>query len=101
MPWQRSSIAGGGIGSGLLLQIIGVGIPAVVVLRRAKHDSVLGHVSRYTVSLAWHEVGGLLVLGVGAVILAGLFALAEDGDLDWLTWSGGGERRNRRRRRAR
>jgi hypothetical protein len=66
---------------GLALQVIGVGIPASVAIRRA-HESGLGRaVTHYTVRLVWHEMlrsgadVALIILGVvlfvaGAVLLA-------------------------------
>jgi hypothetical protein len=70
---------------GLVLQVAGAGIPAFVVLERAKKDSVLGQISRYTVRLAWHEalrspadvalmVFGLAAFVGGAVLVARPFA---------------------------
>lgn len=66
---------------GLALQVIGVGIPVVTALRRAREGSVGGAVTHYTVRLVWHEMlrsradVALIVLGVvlfvvGAVVLA-------------------------------
>jgi hypothetical protein len=70
---------------GLVLQVAGAGVPALVVLERAKKDSMLGQISRYTVRLAWHEALrspadiALMVLGPvafmgGAVLVARPFA---------------------------
>ena len=70
---------------GLVLQVAGAGVPALVVLERAKKDSVLGQISRYTVRLAWHEalrspedvalmVFGLAAFVGGSVLVARPFA---------------------------
>src|SRR5437660_151313 len=66
---------------GLALQVVGVGIPVVIALRRAHEDGVLGGVTHYTVRLVRHEMlrsgadVALIVVGVvpfaaGAVVLA-------------------------------
>lgn len=60
---------------GFLLQVVGVGTPTAVVLERAKKDSVLGQVSRYTVRLAWHEAlrsaSDVALLAVGLMAFVG------------------------------
>jgi hypothetical protein len=67
---------------GLVLQIVGVAIPVVVVVQRAKKDNVVGQVTRYTVRLAWHEVlrsGSdltLIILGI-IIFVAGSIVLAR------------------------
>ncbi len=67
---------------GFALQVLGVGAPAAVVLERAKHDSALGQVTRYTIRLAWHEAlrsasdVGLLATGL-ALFVAGSMVLAR------------------------
>ncbi len=66
---------------GLSLQVIGVGIPVVTALHRAREASVGGAVTHYTLRLVWHEMlrsnadVALIVLGVvlfaaGAIVLA-------------------------------
>ncbi len=68
--------------AGLLAQIVGVGVPTVVVLLQAKHDSVVGHLTRYTVYLAWREVlrspadAALVALGI-VLFVVGSVALAR------------------------
>jgi hypothetical protein len=70
---------------GLLAQVIGAGFPAAVVLERAKKDSVIGQITRYTVRLAWHEAlrspsdvalmaFGLVAFVGGSVLVARPFA---------------------------
>jgi hypothetical protein len=70
---------------GLLVQVLGAGLPAVVVLERAKKDSVIGQITRYTVRLAWHEAlrspsdvalmaFGLVAFVGGSVLVARPFA---------------------------
>ena len=67
---------------GLVLQVIGVGIPVTVALRRAHEDGLGGAVTHYTVRLVWHEMlhrGGdvaLIVLGV-LLFAAGTAVLAR------------------------
>jgi hypothetical protein len=66
---------------GLALQVIGVGIPVTVALRRANKDGLVGSVTHYTVRLVWHEmlrsgadvaliIVGVVVFVAGAVVLA-------------------------------
>ncbi len=66
---------------GLVLQVIGVGIPVTAALQRASRDGALASITHYTVRLVWHEMLrshadiALIVLGViffaaGAVVLA-------------------------------
>lgn len=67
---------------GLALQVIGVGIPVVVAIRRAHEDGVVGSLTHYTIRLVWHEMlrsgadVALIVLGV-AVFVAGAVVLAR------------------------
>jgi hypothetical protein len=66
---------------GLALQVIGVGIPVVAALHRAREAGIGSAVTHYTIRLVWHEMlrsgadVALIVLGVvvfvaGAVVLA-------------------------------
>ena len=66
---------------GLVLQLIGVGIPAVTALHRAREAGLGGTVTHYTIRLVWREIlrsgadVALIALGVvlfvaGAVVLA-------------------------------
>ena len=70
------------IASGLVLQILGAGIPALIVVLRAKHDSVVGQIGLSTVRLAGHEVlrsrtdAELIVAGI-ALFVAGAILLAR------------------------
>src|SRR5262245_19246992 len=58
------------IAGGLVLQLIGIGVPVAVVVERAKHDNLLKNPDVYTVRLLWHELlqrhsdVALMVLGV-------------------------------------
>jgi hypothetical protein len=67
---------------GLVLQIVGVAIPALAALKRVNHDNAIGTVTHYTVRLILHEMlrhGGdvaLVVLGV-VVFVAGSVLLAR------------------------
>ena len=67
---------------GLVLQVIGIGIPVVTALRRAHESGVGGAVTHYTVRLVWHEMlrsgadVALIVLGV-VLFAAGAVALAR------------------------
>jgi hypothetical protein len=67
---------------GLVLQVVGVGIPVLVVVLRARHDSVVGHITRYTVRLAWTEMlhngsdVALILLGSG-VFVGGCVVMAR------------------------
>jgi uncharacterized membrane protein len=60
---------------GLLLQVVGVGIPVAAVVVRARKDSVLGHVTRYTVRLAWtemlHNGSDMALIVLGTVVFVG------------------------------
>ncbi len=70
------------IASGLVLQILGAGIPALIVVLRAKHDSVVGQIGLSTVRLAGHEVlrsrtdAELIVAGI-ALFVAGAILIAR------------------------
>ncbi len=70
------------IASGLVLQILGAGIPALIVVLRAKHDSVVGQIGLSTVRLAGHEVlrsrsdAALIVAGI-ALFVAGAILMAR------------------------
>jgi hypothetical protein len=67
---------------GLALQVIGVGIPVTIALRRAHESGVGGAITHYTVRLVWHEMlrsgadVALIVLGV-ALFVAGAVVLAR------------------------
>jgi hypothetical protein len=60
---------------GISLQVVGVGIPVVVVLGRASKEGVAGQISRYTVRLAWHEVlqsgPDLALIALAVAVFAG------------------------------
>lgn len=73
---------------GLALQLAGVGVPVVVVLRRAAREDALGQITRSTVRLAWHEalrspgdfalgLAGLALFVLGSVLLARPFATSR------------------------
>lgn len=66
---------------GLLLQLVGVGVPAAYVWTKAKHQDVGGLITVATVKLTWHEslhvktgvevlAGGAALFAVGSVVLA-------------------------------
>ncbi len=78
------------IAAGLLLQIIGAGGPALIVLLRARHD-VLGQISRSTIRLAWHEV---LSSPADAALIAGGVVLFPSAPWPWPGRSQGGGRRS-------
>lgn len=67
---------------GVVLQVIGAGIPVTVALHLASKDGVLGSVTRYTVRLVWQQMAhsaadlALVVLGV-ALFIAGSVVLAR------------------------
>jgi hypothetical protein len=67
---------------GLVLQVIGVGIPVATAVRRAHEAGVGGALTHYTVRLVWHEMlrsgadVALIVLGV-ALFVAGAVVLAR------------------------
>ncbi len=67
---------------GLVLQVIGVGIPVAAAVRRAHEAGVGGALTHYTVRLVWHEMlrsgadVALIVLGV-ALFVAGAVVLAR------------------------
>lgn len=66
---------------GLCLQIVGVGIPVVVLIEQAKKDGLLGQITLYTVRFVWHEalrsgadlsliVAGVALFAAGSMLLA-------------------------------
>jgi hypothetical protein len=70
------------IGVGWLLQAGGVGVPAVYVVTRARHESIGGHLTAATIRLAWHGVAhttaGMALLICGAFVFAiGSVAMAR------------------------
>ncbi|MBV9606285.1 MAG: hypothetical protein JO027_14310 [Solirubrobacterales bacterium] len=85
-PPRRSELSpirarGRWVAWGLVLQVLGVGIPVVTAIRRAHETGVGGAITHYTIRLVWHEMlrsgadVALIVLGVvlfvaGAVVLA-------------------------------
>ncbi|GAA1979215.1 hypothetical protein [Catenulispora subtropica] len=75
---------------GLVLQLAGIGGPAVYVWTKAKHQDVGGLITVATVKLAWHESlhvkAGVEILVGGAVLFAiGSVALARPFAKHWLT----------------
>ncbi len=78
------------IAAGLLLQIIGAGGPALIVVLRARHD-VLGQISRSTIRLAWYEV---LRSPADAALIAGGVVLFAVGAVPWRGRSPAGGRRS-------
>ena len=70
---------------GLVLQLVGSGVPTIYVWRKAKHQDVSGLITMATVKLAWHQslhtkvgidilVGGAVLFVIGSVVLARPFA---------------------------
>ncbi|NUP52544.1 MAG: hypothetical protein HOW97_35255 [Catenulispora sp.] len=66
---------------GLLLQLVGIGVPAAYVWSKAKHQDVGGLITVATIKLTWHEslhvktgvevlAGGAALFAVGSVVLA-------------------------------
>jgi NhaP-type Na+/H+ or K+/H+ antiporter len=62
------------IGWGLVVQLVGVGIPVIYLAVKAHRMSVTGHVTAASVRLAWrsdaHTAAGLALLVAGAFIFA-------------------------------
>jgi hypothetical protein len=62
------------IASGLGLQVLGAGAPTVYVLTKANKEGLGGHITRATVTLAWHQAvhthAGLAILISGAAAFA-------------------------------
>lgn len=67
---------------GIALQAIGVAIPVVVAVQRARHDGLGGSVTRATVRLIWHQMAqhpsdiGVIALGM-VLFVAGCMVLAR------------------------
>ncbi len=67
---------------GIALQAIGVAIPVVVAVQRARHDGVGGSITRATIRLVWHQMAqhpgdiGVIVLGM-VVFVAGSMVLTR------------------------
>ena len=66
---------------GLVLQVVGVGIPVVAAVQRAHESGLTGGITHYTIRLVWHEmlrsgadvaliVLGVVLFAVGAVVVA-------------------------------
>jgi hypothetical protein len=75
---------------GLILQLIGVGAPAVYVVTKAHHEDVTGRISKATLTLAWrqavHSHIGLELLVAGAVVFViGSVLLARPFVKSWIT----------------
>ena len=83
-PHQRELRPVGSRGSriawGLALQVIGVGIPAVTALRRAREAGAGGAVTHYTIRLVSHE---MLRSGADVALVIALVVAATAGDTDW------------------
>ena len=69
------------VGGGLLVQVVGVGIPATYLGVKAHRMSVTGHLTAATVRLAWRAdahttvglallIGGALIFAVGSTVMA-------------------------------
>jgi hypothetical protein len=78
------------ITGGLVLQLIGVGAPAVYVITKAHHENFSGEISKATLTLAWrqavHSHTGLALLAAGAaVFVIGAVLLARPFVRSWIT----------------
>ncbi len=60
--------------AGVLVQAVGVGVPVVYLVGKARREGIGGHITAATVRLVWHgpahTKAGLILLFVGAVVFA-------------------------------